>query len=209
MNEPRDPMPPLGRMMVFIDGENMVARYQAMLDGGLTPYDHVSHMRDVYVWLPGAVWPALNVVIRATYYTYAIGSEEIVLGFSEQIRSMTFNQYSVPGQASPGRLINTLTPRVFSKLKNRNGKGVDIQMTVDILSNIYQGNVESVLLISGDGDYEPVLAECKRMGKQVYVAAFSNGLSPKLRLSADHFTYLDSQFFKKPIAASAPSQETP
>ena len=24
MNEPRDPMPPLGRMMVFIDGENMV-----------------------------------------------------------------------------------------------------------------------------------------------------------------------------------------
>jgi uncharacterized protein (TIGR00288 family) len=204
MNEPRDPMPSLGRMMAFIDGENMVARYQAMLDAGHNPYDHVKYKRDVYVWLPSVVWPALNVVLRATYYTYMVGSEEAVLATSEEIRSMTFNQYSVPGQAAPGRLINTLTPRVFSKPKNRNGKGVDIQMTVDILGNIYQGNVEAILLVSGDGDYEPVLAECKRMGKQVYVAAFSSGLSPKLRLSADHFTDLDGQFFQPASARSAP-----
>lgn len=200
MNEQRDPMPSLGRMMAFIDGENMVARYQAMLDAGQKPNDHVKHVRDVYVWVPSVVWPALNVVIRATYYTYVVGSEEAVLGTSEQIRSMTFNQYSVPGQAATSRLIYTLTPRVFSKPKNRSGKGVDIQMTVDILSNIYQGNVESVLLVSGDGDYEPVLAECKRMGKQVYAAAFSSGLSPRLRLSADHFTDLDGQFFQPPPA---------
>ena len=204
MNEPRDPMPSLGRMMAFIDGENMVARYQAMLDAGRTPNDHVKHVRDAYVWVPSVVWPALNVVIRATYYTYVVGNEEAVLGTSDQIRSMTFNQYAVPGQSAPSRLINTLTPRVFSKPKNRSGKGVDIQMTVDILSNIYQGNLESVFLVSGDGDYEPVLAECRRMGKQVYVAAFSNGLSPKLRLSADHFIDIDGQFFQSPPTPSAP-----
>ena len=204
MNEPRDPMPSLGRMMAFIDGENMVARYQAMIEAGRTPQAKVKHARDTYVWLPSVVWPALNVVLRATYYTYVVGSEEAVLATSEQIRSMVFNQYSVVGQAAPSRLINTLTPRVFSKPKNRSGKGVDIQMTVDILSNIYQGNVEAVLLVSGDGDYEPVLAECKRMGKQVYVAAFSNGLNPRLRLSADHFTDLDGQFFQPLPTASAP-----
>ena len=175
-----------------------------MLDAGQKPNDMVKHVRDVYVWVPSVVWPALNVVIRATYYTYVVGSDEAVLGTSEQIRSMTFNQYSVPGQAAPSRLINTLTPRVFSKLKNRSGKGVDIQMTVDILSNIYQGNVESVLIVSGDGDYEPVLAECKRMGKQVYAAAFSSGLSPRLRLSVDHFTDLDGQFFQAPPTTIAP-----
>ena len=204
MNEPRDPMPPLGRMMAFIDGENMVARYQAMLESGLKPYDHVKHHRDVYVWLPGVIWPALNVVLRATYYTYIVGNEEATLGASEAIRAMTFQQYAVPGQTAPGRLINTLTPRVFSKPKNRSGKGVDIQMTVDILSNIYQGNVESVFLVSGDGDYEPVLAECRRMGKQVYVAAFSSGLNPKLRLSADHFIDIDGQFFQPPSTLGAP-----
>ena len=204
MNEPRDPMPLLGRMMAFIDGENMVARYQAMLESGLKPYDHVKHHRDVYVWLPGVIWPALNVVLRATYYTYIVGNEEAILDASAAIRAMTFQQYYVPGQSAPGRLINTLTPRVFSKPKNRSGKGVDIQMTVDILSNIYQGNLESVFLVSGDGDYEPVLAECRRMGKQVYVAAFSSGLSPKLRLSADHFIDIDGQFFQSPPAPSAP-----
>ena len=129
MNEPRDPMPLLGRMMAFIDGENMVARYQAMLESGLKPYDHVKHHRDVYVWLPGVIWPALNVVLRATYYTYIVGNEEAILDASAAIRAMTFQQYYVPGQSAPGRLINTLTPRVFSKPKNRSGKGVDIQMT--------------------------------------------------------------------------------
>ena len=203
MNEPRDPMPLLGRMMAFIDGENMVARYQAMLDSGRVPDSRVKHQRDVYVWTPGVIWPGLNVVIRATYYTYVVGKEESALGASEAIRAMTFQQYSVPGQHATARLINTLTPRVFTKLKNRSGKGVDIQMTVDILSNIYQGNVDSVFLVSGDGDYEPVLAECRRMGKQVYVAALSSGLSPKLRLSADHFIDLDGHFFQAPPASSA------
>ncbi|HYL19968.1 MAG TPA: NYN domain-containing protein [Burkholderiales bacterium] len=195
MYQLRDPMPSLGRMMAFIDGENLVARYQAMLVGGRKPYDHIAYQRDVLVWLPGVIWPGLNVVLRATYYTYVIGNEEVVAATSTMIRKLTFVQYSVPGQSATSRLINTLTPRVFAKPKNRSGKGVDIQMTVDILSNIYQNNVDTVFIVSGDGDYEPVFSECRRMGKQVFLAALSSGLSPKLPLLADHFMDLDGQFF--------------
>jgi len=184
---------------VFVDGENLVARYQAMLKEGREPQPHVVHRRDVLVWWAGVVQPGLNVVIRATYYTYVVGSDEAATAAAEAIRGLTFHQYSVPGQNALSRLLNTLTPRVFSKPKNRSGKGVDIQMTVDILSNIYQGNIETVFLVSGDGDYEPVLSECRRMGKQVFVAALSSGLSPKLRLSADLFIDLDGHFFQAPV----------
>jgi uncharacterized protein (TIGR00288 family) len=126
-----------------------------------------------------------------------IGSEETVRATSESIRELTFQQYSVPGQPATLRLVNTLSPTVLSKTKNRSGKGVDIQMTVDILSHVYQNNADTIYLVSGDGDYAPVLLEARRMGKQVFVAALSSGLSPKLRLLADRFIDLDTLFFNR------------
>ena len=35
--------------------------------------------------------------------------------------------------------------------RSRSGKGVDIQLSVDMLSHVFRGNVDSVLLMSGDG----------------------------------------------------------
>ena len=179
MHQIQEPMPSLGRMMVFIDGENIVARYQSMLDAGRQPVDGVQHQKDVFAWVYRAVWPGLNVVQRATLYTYVVGDEIAANEAATAIQTLTFGQYAPPGQNFTGRLINTLYPRVFKKLKCRPGKGGDIQMTVDILCNVYQNNLDTVYLISGDGDYEPIIHECQRMGKQVVVAALSSGLSPQ------------------------------
>lgn len=181
--------------MAFIDGENLVARFEAMLDLGRKSTYEVIHQRGVYVWNPGAIWPGMHVVQRATFYTYAVGSEEIVQEAAMQIQSLVFCQYSPPGQNFTSRLGNTLYPRVFRKPKKRSGKGVDIQMTVDILCNTYQNNLDTVYVITGDGDYEPVISECQRQGKQVVVAALSSGLSPRLKLIADRFISLDNVFF--------------
>lgn len=90
-----------------------------------------------------------------------------------------------------------LSPRVFKKpKKNVSGKGVDIQMTVDILTHTFQNNIDVIYLLSGDGDYIPLINEVMRAGKQVYVAAFSSGLSPKLKTVADEFTLLDDIYFE-------------
>ena len=157
---PAPPLPPLGRMMVFVDGENLVARYQALLDEGRSPASEIRHRTDTYVWSPRAVWPGLCVVQRATYYTYSIGSEELVLQVANEIKELTFTQYSVHGQNLPVLLGNAMFPVVFHKAKKaRNAKGVDIQLTVDVLSNVYQDNVDVVYLVAGDGDYAPLITE--------------------------------------------------
>lgn len=187
----QSPVPPLGRMMVFIDGENLVARYQSMVGSGRRPLDYVRHRKDTYVWSFLSVEPKLNVVSRATYYTYAIGSADLIDEIAAEIQAQNFQQYSIPGEHFTSRLLQTLYPRVFSKPKNRSGKGVDIQMTVDVLANVYQNNLDTVYLVSGDGDYAPLIHEAQRMGKQVIVAALSSGLSPKLKLIADGFVSLD------------------
>ena len=184
------PMPPFQNMMVFIDGENLVMRFQEMCKQH-TKKDTVYHHPDIFVWERGAIKPDLHNVVRATYYTYVVGTEDKILEESEIIKSLEFNKH--PDSPMP----NYLQPCIFKKpSKGAKAKGVDIQLTVDILIHTYQNNLDAVYLISGDGDYFPVIQEVVRKGKQVYLAALSSGLNPKLKTSVDVFIDLDSVFFK-------------
>lgn len=197
MNNDLITLPSLGRMMVFIDGENIAMRYKKILSLGREPQDDVAYVPDTYVWRPSTVKPGLHHVIRATYYTYAQGDENHQNKIKEEIKALKFNQYSQPDAwRATGQLLNTLSPKVFRKIKSKKAKGVDIQLTVDILSNIYKDNLDTVYLVSGDGDYKPVLEEAIRHGKQVFVAAFSSGLNEEIKYLADRFFCLDDQYFK-------------
>ena len=179
------------RMMVFIDGENITMRYQDSIKKGLKPKGNVIHEKDTFVWEPNFT---LNVgkheIIRAIYYTYAVGDQGKIEEINRNIKSTEFfkNPYS--------HLPNFLYPCIFKKEnRNRSGKGVDIQMTVDILNHVYNNNLDTVYLMSGDGDYLPVINEVIRCGKQIYLAAFSSGLSPKLSNRVDSFHDLDKICF--------------
>ncbi len=202
-NLPQDPMPPLRRLMMFIDGENLVMRYQEMLGSGRIPQESVVHETDTYVWTPSTWVPKYQVISRAIYYTYVQGDETTVIATSDAIRKMCFHQYSPMNQlhVTPG-VVNTLYPKVYKKGKGKKAKGVDIQMTVDILTNVEQDNMDNVYLLSGDGDYKPVIEECIRRGKQVYISAFSSGLSDSLKMIADQLVCLDDFYFQ-PISIPA------
>ena len=191
------PVPTLGRMMVFVDGENLVHRFQGMCESGRKRREEVVHEKDVLAWTHLAIKPRLNQVIRATYYTYVKGNEERQREINEKIKELRIQQYNVPGAtyASHG-LIKHLHPRTFRKIKDRKSKGVDIQMTVDILTNVHMNNLDAVYLVSGDGDYKPVVEEAMRNGKHVFIAALSSGLNKDLRFLGDDFIDLDQYFFK-------------
>jgi len=190
-------------MMVFVDGENIVARFQAMLAEGRKPTSHVAHRVDTYAWSEYAVWPGLNVVQRCTYYTYTTGDQSSIDHVSAELRALRFRQYSLIGQNFTSYLHSNLYPKVFWKQKKRSGKGVDIQMTVDVLTNVYQNNLDVVFLVTGDGDFAPLIQEAQRMGKQVVVAALSSGLSEHLKITTDVFHDLDDIFFESPSEQNA------
>jgi uncharacterized protein (TIGR00288 family) len=87
-------------------------------------------------------------------------------------------------------------PKVFKKANRAaKRKGVDIEMSVDILSHVHSNNVDTILLLAGDGDYIPLIREVQRCGKIVYVSAFSDGLNPELPIIADNFYCLDGTVF--------------
>ena len=186
-------MPDLDRMMIFIDGENLVFRYQQMLKKGGNPHADVDHIPDVFFWhhnLPPSM--GRYKIPRATYYTYAVGDEKHLESLHEQIKAARFHQ-------GEGGVPPYLTPKIFKKPKQQaQKKGVDIQLTVDVLTQVYNDNIDAVYLMSGDGDYIPLIEEVKRRGKQVYVAAFSEGRSKSLIYAADHFANLDDEVFFNP-----------
>ncbi|MHC5756963.1 NYN domain-containing protein [Nostoc sp.] len=183
---------PHRKVMLFIDGENMVCRYQAMITQGLVPKQPEIHFhdKDVYIWTPLKIFTEEseyhNEIIRAYYYTSVIGDDI-------KLNSVFNNMKNIQILATTPQ---TLYPVIFKKVRKEiKAKCVDIQMTVDILSHVYQNNIDTVCLFSGDGDYLPVVKEIISKGKRILIGAFSNGLHSSLIQLADAVINLDTVFF--------------
>jgi uncharacterized LabA/DUF88 family protein len=178
---------PTSRLMGFVDGENLVARYQAMLKEGFVPRDDMCHVPDALVWYPAFTQLAgYHEILRVTYYTSVVGDEQRQAGLKQQIRALTFSKHSA------SMLPNNVTPCVFKRdASTRRSKGVDIQLCVDALTHVHRRNVDAILLLTGDGDYIPLIDEVLRNGIQVFLSAFSSGLNPQLRDRVDALYELD------------------
>ena len=178
------------RAMGFIDGENLVFCYQSLIEKGNIAKNENAFAEDIYVWNKRTMYMPQLEFIRATYYTYAVGSDLLLKEIKNEIRNLQF--FKDPKSVLP----NHITPCVFKKnKKTKKTKGVDIKMTVDILSNVYNDNLDTVLLVAGDGDYIPIIKEIRRFGKQVFLAFFTEGLNEELLNYVDHFICLDNVYF--------------
>lgn len=70
----------------------------------------------------------------------------------------------------------------------------DVGIAIDMIR--IGPNVDSVVLVSGDGDFLPVVEYMKNQGKQVEIVAFGRTTSSKSKEAADDFTDLDKNVRK-------------
>ena len=68
----------------------------------------------------------------------------------------------------------------------------DMEMALDILDAA--GNLDVVVLVSGDGDFTSLVHRVKAMGPKVEVIAFPRNTAKSLLEAADHFQPLDRKF---------------
>lgn len=66
----------------------------------------------------------------------------------------------------------------------------DVGITVDAIR--LSPSLDAIVLVSGDGDYVPLIEYLQNQGKQVEVMAFGNTTSSKLMDQADDFTDLSA-----------------
>jgi uncharacterized LabA/DUF88 family protein len=76
-------------------------------------------------------------------------------------------------------------------------KGVDILIATDMLTGALRDCYDTAILVSGDGDFAPVLDEIKRAGKQVENACFQSSRSDALVNAADLFIELSKTDISK------------
>lgn len=182
------------RVMYFIDGENIVIRYQEMKKDGYIPKDEVIHESNVFVWHPNMIEGRYRDIIRVIYYTSATGDDTHIFSLRQKIQNLPYLFFRDTRTHDRGRV----HPKVFKKSRQEEkAKGVDINITIDALSYTFNNSVDIIQLVTGDGDYLPLIKEIMRMGKQVTLAALSKGLNPNLPLAADSFLSLDDILFKQ------------
>ena len=101
---------------------------------------------------------------------------------------------SLPQVAADG---GTLNPHVFKK-KRQGTKSVDINICVDATRHVSQSGLVTVVLVTGDGDYLPLIQELMRRGVDVEVQALSDGCHSELKYVPDSFRDLDRHFSLMP-----------
>ncbi|OQX21385.1 MAG: hypothetical protein BWK75_03210 [Candidatus Altiarchaeales archaeon A3] len=75
-------------------------------------------------------------------------------------------------------------------------KDIDAKMIVDVVSEIYEGNIDGIVLATRDKDFKWVMKKAKEKGKKVILAAPQEYLPDDLKSIADKYIYLK---FKKTI----------
>jgi len=180
------------RWMSFVDGENLTIRWQEKAKkSGFELTEGSHYKKDVFVWsmdlfknLLGPLNLHPREAIRHYYYTSVVGDDQELNSVKEALYGLDFD------------------PVVFKKIRNnQKAKGVDIALTIDLLTHAFRDNYDVALLFAGDGDFVPLLKEVKSLGKRVCLAFFyKNGLNMDLLFEADRFldlTELFGSYWKK------------
>ena len=182
---------PSYRWMMFVDGENLAIRAKEVARSEKRRLEPSAHyMPDVFLWFPKRsatvctelVGTRLHLAphsIRSIYYTAVQGDDQKRADVEQALWDIGFN------------------PVVFKKPAGQKAKGVDIQLTIDLLTNAFNDNYDVCVLFAGDRDYVPIIKEIQRRGKVVCLSFFvhpAGGLSTELKLASDQFVDITSNF---------------
>ena len=199
--------------LIFVDGENLVLRYQEMIAAGRKPLADNVHIQDCFVWNQRVLNENNWNLKRISYYTSMTGDEARIREVREQISATKFHckisrfggNFGAGHTTRDGQIV----PFVRKKsARSRKESICDITIAVDVMRACYRDHAKIVWLFTGDGDFLPLLSEVVHNGKSAYVSAFSSGLNGEIPFAVDEFILLDKFFFEAvPPAEPAPGGE--
>jgi len=147
------------RVMIFIDGSNF---YHSVKDTfGLFPgeIENTEVFRKLSEFLKGD-----RMLIRICYYNAPLDIKYNKEIYSKQ-QSFLDRLNNVPG-------FKVIRCRL-RKIEKDDGKveyrvkGDDIKLTVDMLSDAYEDQYDTAVIVSGDGDFKPLVDKVRKLGKKV------------------------------------------
>jgi len=158
------------RVMIFIDGSNLYHSLKNVF--GRTDLDIGKFCRRLL---------GRRKLARIYYYNAKVGMKEEPERYKHQqaffagINAIPYTELRL------GRLVYINWPNVPPY-----EKGIDVQLTTDMLSHSFRNNYDVAVLVAGDNDFVGALQAVKDNGKHVEVGLFGRpGTSRQLRGVAD------------------------
>ncbi len=169
------------RVMIFIDGSNLYHSLKGYfkrtdLDIGKFAHKLLDKRR----------------LLRIYYYNARVGQKEEPERYRDQ-QTFFDTVSAIPYcELRLGRLVYINWPGTPPY-----EKGVDIQLTTDLLTHSFKNNYDVAILVAGDTDYVGAIQAVKDNGKNLEVALFGKaGTSRPLREVADKVITIDRQLMK-------------
>ena len=169
------------RVMIFIDGSNL---YHSLK----------GHFRRTDIDMGKFSRRLLEKrrLIRIYYYNATVGRREEPERYRDQQAFFTSVSAIPYCELRLGRLVYTNWPSAPPY-----EKGVDIQLTTDLLTHSFKNNYDVAILVAGDSDYVGALQAVKDNGKHVEVALFGKERTSRpLREVADKVVTIDGRLLR-------------
>jgi uncharacterized LabA/DUF88 family protein len=173
-------------VQVFIDHSNL---YQAVKSRH--PGQHINYNKLAHKLISG------RKIVRINMYISTLNPEW------DPVPSRAQQAFISKLQSQPFVTVKCRPLRYTPDKKRDREKGIDILLATDMLSQAYFHGYDSLILVSGDGDYAPVLEEIKKMGKRVENAFLRKDRSDALRRVCDIFIDLDDNFLSECLIKKA------
>lgn len=148
------------RLMVFVDGENLALRIEALQRVLGKRYSlPQSHFLEsgVAFWAAqlstGAFGLPERRVVRVNYYTACSGDLPKIQSLRETLQRLGVGH-----------------TWVHKKKKGQKSKAVDIQLATDLLMSAANGQADDIVLVSADADFLPVVQRGKQLGCQLFLS---------------------------------------
>mgnify|MGYP002683490122 CR=1 FL=1 len=159
----------LNKIALFIDGANLYATAKTL---GFD-IDYKRLLRE---------FQSRGTLLRAFYYTAIIEDQEYS-SIRPLIDWLDYNGYTVVTKA---------TKEFIDQTGRRKIKGnMDIELAVDAME--LAGNLDEIVLFSGDGDFQRLVEMAQGKGVRVEVASVGMSTASNLRHAADEFIDLGSR----------------
>ncbi|MFC2010642.1 NYN domain-containing protein [Chloroflexota bacterium] len=169
------------RLMIFIDGSNLYHSLKAYFKR--TDIDIGKFCQKIQ---------NKRRLIRIYYYNAMVGRREEPDRFRDQ-QAFFASVSAIPYcELRLGRLVYINWPN-----SPPYEKGVDIQLTTDLLTHSYKNNYDAAILVAGDSDYVGAVQAVKDNGKNIEVALFGKERTSRpLREVTDRVITIDRRMLK-------------
>jgi uncharacterized LabA/DUF88 family protein len=175
LHSPR-PSTPYGRFAIFIDGSNF---YHTIREIGL-----MIDYRRLLAYFQGQ-----GTLVRATYYTPLLEHWQTPDWLIRLMDWLAYNGFHVVTKTARLFVRQVVDEEGTSHLESQTKGNTDIEIAVDMMS--LAPHCDTMILFSGDGDFQSVVQAVQRQGCRVIVISSSktsaSSIADELRRQADAF----------------------